>query len=113
MSISNEVIIDVGHQLNGYTFRLAPKSEQLLAQLFAEAFSPTTLFISSETEQEFTTTYSAKWLPIWMLISGLSEAHLKSIDKIVFQQPYPQQDLLVISPTESLQNSTVSVSVYG
>ncbi|NEP12493.1 MAG: hypothetical protein F6J92_35655 [Symploca sp. SIO1A3] len=113
MNISNEVMIDVGHQLNGYTFRLAPNSEQLLAQLFAEAFSPATLFVSHETEQEFTTAYRAKWLPIWMLISGLSEVHLKSIDKIVFQQPYPQKDLLVILPTESLQNSTVSVSVYG
>jgi|GEM_PF-2678319 len=101
------MIVNVGFQFQGCTFRLHPKNRLQLQDLFRQPIASASVFVSNESNQPFAVAYQSKWLPICSLLSDLSNEQLYSLDEIVFQEPFPVKEILTISP------STACIPAYG
>ena len=125
------MIVSVGFQFQGCTFRLHPKNRLQLQDLFRQPIASASVldlsenwsvslpegglhsnfrmsvFVSNESNQPFAVAYQSKWLPICSLLSDLNNEQLYFLDEIVFQGPFPVKEILTISP------STACIPAYG
>ena len=81
----DKVVIQVGRQLDGYTFRLDPRSRATLAENLPVPL-PASIFVSvdSETRECLERVYGPIWQHVAILLTGLSEAQLGNLGGSVF-----------------------------
>lgn len=82
----DKVVIQVGRQLDGYTFRLDPRSRVTHAENLPVPLPATSVFVSvdSETREGLERVYGPMWQQVAILLTGLSEAQLGSLGGSVF-----------------------------
>lgn len=89
----NRIIIDVGQQLDGYTFRLHPKSEAELQKRFPGRRLPASIFTLYEAHSEFETMHGSVLPHVAMVLTGLSEDQLEELGGVVFVDPVSGEEL--------------------
>ncbi|MEM7531515.1 MAG: hypothetical protein AAF639_05025 [Chloroflexota bacterium] len=68
----NSIVIDMGKQLEGYTFRLHPLSRQWLQKQYPTTKPVKSIFISFDTRGKMDDIQSLMWPQILALLTGLS-----------------------------------------
>ena len=87
-------IINVGQQLDGYTFRLHPRSKAELLKRFPGRPLPTTsIFTSYETKYLFESMYSSVLPHVAMVLTGFSEDQLEELGGFVVTDPVSGEKL--------------------
>ena len=74
-----KIIIEVGQQMDGATFRLSPKTRLFLSPRFKQLPPPTSVFVSRETASDFERFYGALGEQLAMILTGLGEDELKDL----------------------------------
>jgi len=67
------IVIDMGKQLQGYTFRLNPLSQIELNELYPDTHSVSSVFISFDSRKKMEGLPALMWPQILTLLTGLSE----------------------------------------
>jgi hypothetical protein len=80
----DKVVIQVGRQLDGYTFRLDPRSRAEIAESLPKPLPATSVFVSFETREGLERVYGPMWQQVAILLTGLSEAQLGNLGGSVF-----------------------------
>ena len=90
------LIIDVGKQLDGFTFRLNPKSRIKLEERFPEIRPVSSVFVSYDTDEEkdFGMLPESVWKYVALMLSGFSDSLLeKSEHSFVFFDPLSNKEI--------------------
>jgi hypothetical protein len=74
-----KITIQVGQQIDGYTFRLQPKSRQWIIQNFSEVHPVASVFISFDNRKNFEEVHGSIWHQIITLLTGLSIEKIREI----------------------------------
>jgi hypothetical protein len=91
----NILLVDVGIQENGYTFRLNPKAQNELKDMNPEFNCAQQLFISFDVKTDLENYFGPIWQEVLHILSGLSDEELKAhhFVNIEFRNPI-NKDLL-------------------
>jgi hypothetical protein len=81
------IVIEVGKQMNGATFRLSPKTEVMLASRIPDWSPASSIFVSFDTQWDFDRLHGPMWTQIAMLLTGLSEEQIQSFGGFIFMSP--------------------------
>ncbi|MFY9820235.1 MAG: hypothetical protein WAM82_02565 [Thermoanaerobaculia bacterium] len=81
------IVIEVGKQMNGATFRLSPKTEAMLASRIPNWSPASSIFVSFDTQWDFDRLHGPMWTQIAMLLTGLSEEQIQDLGGFVFMTP--------------------------
>jgi len=81
------IVIEVGKQMNGATFRLSPKTEAMLAARIPDWSPASSIFVSFDTQWDFNRLLGPMWTQIAMLLTGLSEKQIQSLGGFIFMTP--------------------------
>lgn len=73
------LVIDVGQQGDGCTFRLHPKSRRRLTAAFPEAQPLDSLYVSYDAGQQPESTLGSRWPGIAFLLTGLDESQIEQL----------------------------------
>jgi hypothetical protein len=90
------VIIDAGKQLDGFTFRLNPKSRIKLNEKFPETRPVSSIFVSYDTyeEKDFAMLSENVWKYAALMLTGFSDTQFeKSEDGFVFVDPLNNKEI--------------------
>lgn len=90
----NQLLINVGKQFEGYTFRLQPKSRLWLGKQFPDAPRVSTVFISADTKQDVTHVHDQILSQVFTLLTGLSKEELKNLGGLAIFDPQTNQEIL-------------------
>ena len=82
-----KIVIDVGEQGDGATFRLNPKTRIFLSSRFKNLRPPTSVFVSKETASDFEHYYGPLREPVVMILTGLGESGLQNVGEVKFVTP--------------------------
>ncbi len=82
-----DIVIDVGRQLDGFTFRLNPESRIKMREEFPDMSPASGVFISYENRQNFEKIGKAVWKHVAMLLTGLSDSQIDEFARFVFVSP--------------------------
>lgn len=74
-----KILVDVGIQSSGRTFRLNPKSKQELANEFPHRNPISSIFVSDETKHDFENIHGSIYESILQILTDLPESKLKKI----------------------------------
>ena len=77
-----QVLVGVGKQMQGYTFRLQPRSRIWLVEQFPDAPRVESLFISVDTKGDSFTVHPNIMNQVFTLLTGLDQEELKSLDEV-------------------------------
>ncbi len=88
-----QLLINVGKQLEGYTFRLQPKSRLWLGQQYPVAPRVASVFISADTKQELTNLHPQILHQVFTLLTGLPKEQLNTFDGLTVIDPQTGQAL--------------------
>jgi hypothetical protein len=80
------IVVEVGKQMNGATFRLSPKTEVMLASRIPDWSPASSIFVSFDTQWDFDRLHG-QWAQIAMLLTGLSEEQIQSFGGFIFMSP--------------------------
>lgn len=80
----DKVVIRVGRQLDGYTFRLDPRSRAKIAESLPGPLPASSVFLSFETRDDFERVHGPMWQHVAILLTGLSESQLRNLGGSVF-----------------------------
>ncbi len=85
------IVIDVGKQMNGATFRLNPRTETMLAAR-VPGWSPAapasdSVFLWSDRQWDFERMRGPMWTQIVMLLTGLNEGQIREMGGFKFITP--------------------------
>ena len=69
----NSIVIDMGKQLGGYTFRLNPLSRRWLQKQYPTTTPVSSVFISFDSRDKMGNIQSLMWPQILTLLTGISE----------------------------------------
>ena len=83
----DKIIIEVGVQLDGYTFRLSPRARAKLERESPNLPPPTSLFVGFDTRSDFEKIHGPMWQQIVSILTGISEDKLKKIGDYEFVDP--------------------------
>ena len=89
----DRIIIDVGRQREGYTFRLSPRSKYELLKQFPNRPLPKSMFTSYETKGDFESTHGSVLPHVAMVLTGFSEDQLEELGGVVFVDPVSGEEL--------------------
>jgi len=90
------LIIDVGKQLDGFTFRLNPKSRIKLKERFPGICPISSVFVSYDTyeEKHFGMLPESVWKYVALMLTGFSDSQFeKSEDGFVFFDPLNNKEI--------------------
>ena len=93
-----KIIIEVGEQMNGATFRLSPKTRVFLSSRFKNIRPPTSIFVSNETASDFEHYYGPLREHLVMILTGLPESDLQTVGAVEFVDPADGRVLLESIP---------------
>jgi len=94
----SKIVIDVGREMDGATFRLSPKTRVLLSSRFKDMRPPTSVFVSNETALEFERYYGPLREEIVTILTGLRESDLQKVGEVEFVDPADGKVLLESIP---------------
>jgi len=80
------IVVEVGKQMNGATFRLSPKTEVMLASRIPDWSPASSIFVSFDAQWDFARLHG-QWTQIAMLLTGLSEEQIQSFGGFIFMSP--------------------------
>lgn len=81
------IVVEVGKQMNGATFRLSPKTEVMLASRIPDWSPASSIFVSFDTQWDFDRLHGPMWTQIAMLLTGFSEEQIQSFGGLIFMSP--------------------------
>jgi hypothetical protein len=81
------IVIEVGKQTNGATFRLSPRTEAVLASQTSDWSPASSIFVSFDTQWDFDRLHGPMWTQIAMLLTGLSEEQIQNLGGFIFMSP--------------------------
>ena len=87
----DKIIIEVGVQLYGYTFRISPRTRAKLERESPNLPPPTSLFVGFDTRSDFEKIHGSMWQQIVSILTGLSEDKLKKLGGYDFVDPLTNQ----------------------
>lgn len=95
----SQIIIDVGQQMDGMTFRLSPRSRIALSARLRSQSLPSSVFVSYDTRLDLNSPRKPIWQHIVSMLTGLSEKQIATLggfrfvlrpdDEIVFESKAP------------------------
>lgn len=90
-----DLIIDVGKQLDGFTFRLNPLSEIELKEKFPNIQPVSSVFVSYDTyeEKDFGMLPESVWKYVGLMLTGFSENQFEKSDGFVFIDPLSEKEI--------------------
>ena len=95
----SKIIIEVGEQMDGATFRLSPKTRAFLSSRFKNLRPPTSVFVSNETTSDFEHYYGPLREHLVMILTGLGESDLQKVGGgVEFVAPVDGKVLFESSP---------------
>lgn len=83
----SQIVVEVGKEMNGATFRLSPKARAMLASRFPERSPASSVFVSFDARENFEHMHGPMWTQIVMLLTGLSEAQIQDLGGFTFVIP--------------------------
>lgn len=83
----DKIIVEVGKQLDGYTFRLSPRTRTRLERELPNLPPATSLFVGFDTQGDFEKIHGPMWQQIVSILTGLSEDRLKKLGGYDFVDP--------------------------
>ncbi len=89
----DKIIIDVGRQRDGYTFRLHPRSKAELQKKFPGRHLLTSIFTSYERNCNFESIHGSVLPHVAMVLTGFSENQLEELGGVVFLDPVSGEEL--------------------
>ena len=89
----DQLLINVGKQFEGYTFRLQPKSRLWLGQQFPDVPRVGTVFISADTKQDITYIHDQILFQVFTLLTGLSKEQLKKLGGLAVFNPQTNKEV--------------------
>jgi hypothetical protein len=95
----SKIIVEVGEQADGATFRLSPKTRTFLSSRFGDLRPPSSVFVSNETASDFQHYYGPLREHLLMILTGLGESELKKVGAVEFVNPGDGKVLLESSPS--------------
>lgn len=93
-----KIVIDVGQQMDGATFRLSPKTRVFLSSRFKNLRPPTSVFVSNETASDFERYFGPLREQLVMILTGLPESDLQELGEVEFVDPADGKVLLESIP---------------
>jgi hypothetical protein len=93
-----KIVIDVGEQMDGATFRLSPKTRVFLSSRFKNLRPPTSVFVSNEVRSDFERYYGPLREQLVMILTGLRESDLQEVGEVEFVDPADGKVLLESIP---------------
>lgn len=81
------IVVQVGKQRDGATFRLTPLTEVMLASRIAGRFPASSVFVSFDSRWDFERLHGSIWSHIVMLLTGFDEAEIKELGGFRFVDP--------------------------
>jgi len=89
-----EIIVDVGRQTDGATFRLSPQTRaRLTAQKLGSPLA-SSLFVTFTTREAFEDAHGPMWTQIVMLLTGLTEEQINALGGFRLVDPAGSEVLL-------------------
>jgi len=90
-----DIIIDVGKQLDGFTFRLNPVSRIKLKERFPGISPVSSVFVSYDTyeEKDFGMLDENVWKYVALMLTGFSENQLEKSGGFVFLDPLNRKEI--------------------
>jgi hypothetical protein len=85
--MAEEIIIDVGRQMNGATFRLSPQTRVRLTEQRLGSPLATSLFVTFTTRDAFESYHGPMWQQVVMLLTGLTEDQIEKLGGFRFVDP--------------------------
>jgi hypothetical protein len=93
-----KIVVEVGEQGDGATFRLNPKTRVFLSSRFKNLRPPTSVFVSNETASDFEHYYGPLREQVVMILTGLGESDLQKVGEVEFVTPADGKVLFESSP---------------
>jgi len=94
-----KIVIEVGRQMDGATFRLSPKTRVFLSSRFKDLPPPSSVFVSHETAFDFDRYYGGLGEQLAMILTGLGESELKNLGGFEFVTPADGRVVFESAPT--------------
>ena len=88
-----EIIIDVGRQMDGATFRLSPQASARLAARKLGNPLASSLFVTFTTQEAFERKHGSMWTQIAMLLTGLTADQIEEEGGFRFVNPADRETL--------------------
>jgi len=93
-----KIVIEVGRQMDGATFRLSPKTRVFLSSRFKNLPPPTSVFVSKEIPSDFEQYFGPLREPVVKILTGLPESDLQKVGEVEFVTPVEGKVLFESSP---------------
>jgi len=82
-----KIVVEVGQQIDGVTFRLSPKTRAFLSSRGMSLPPASSLFVAQETATDFTQYHGPLWNHVVMILTGLGETELRKLGGFEFVTP--------------------------
>jgi hypothetical protein len=83
----SKIIVNVGQQMDGMTFRLSPKTRAALSSHLPSQSLPSSIFVSYETTSDLEHAHEPIWKHIVMMLTGLNEGQITKLGGFKFVTP--------------------------
>ena len=88
-----QLLVNVGKQMQGYTFRLQPLSRRWIVDQFPDAPRVASVFISVDTKKDFSTVHPNIMTQVFTLLTGLDQEELKTLDGLSVFEPMTNSNI--------------------
>jgi len=88
-----EIIVDVGRQMDGATFRLSPKTRVMLAGRNLGKPLATSVFVTFDTKEAFERKHGSMWNHIVEMLTGLTKDKIEELGGFRFEDPADREVL--------------------
>jgi len=88
-----DIIIDVGQQLDGFTFRLNPRTRINMKEKRSGVCPASSVFVSYDTRQSFEAVGKSVWKNVAVLLTGLSDSQIRKLGRFVFVNPASGEEI--------------------
>jgi hypothetical protein len=89
------IVVDVGKQMNGATFRLNHRTETMLASHIPGWAPPSdSLFVAADTQWDFERMHGPTWTQVVMLLTGLNEEQIRNLGGVRFVSPADDDEVV-------------------
>ena len=94
-----KIVIEVGEQMDGATFRLSPQTKVFLSSHFKDLPPPSSVFVSRETASDSERYYGALSEHLAMILTGLGENELNDLGGFELVTPADGKVVFESAPT--------------
>jgi hypothetical protein len=88
-----KIIVDVGKQMDGMTFRLSPRTRLALSSHSHGQSLPASVFVSYDTQLDLKASHDLIWKHVVMMLTGLTEKQITKLGGFKFVTP-PDNEIL-------------------